>query len=177
MRHRLAARRALRAAVVMLSLATGACARAGRPAAVAAMSGEAAAIRAARLEQNALLARGDIDGAAAFWTDDVTARAGMGRAVTGRAAYAAVFRGDSVISRMRYVRTPVEIVVSAQWPLAYESGEWTGRRADAASDTPLVRGRYSAHWIKADGRWRIRSEVFVALECAGAACDWQVAPP
>jgi hypothetical protein len=33
---------------------------------------------------------------------------------------------------MLYERTPGEIVVSAHWPLAFESGVWTGRLAGVA---------------------------------------------
>jgi len=40
----------------------------------------------------------------------------------------------------------------------------------AADGRPLVRGRYAAQWIKRDGRWLIRAEVFVALGCANAGC-------
>lgn len=36
----------------------------------------------------------------------------------------------------------------------------------------LLRGRYSAQWVKRDGRWLIHSEVFIAPECSGPACSW-----
>ena len=39
------------------------------------------------------------------------------------------------------------------------------------SGQPLIRGRYAAQWIKRDGRWLIRAEVFVALGCANAGCS------
>jgi hypothetical protein len=40
----------------------------------------------------------------------------------------------------------------------------------------VIGGRYSAQWVKRDGRWLIRSEVFVALTCAGAGCEAAAVP-
>jgi ketosteroid isomerase-like protein len=137
-----------------------------------AQSDHRAAIRAARLAQNAAIARGDLPEVAALWTDDVTVRAGLGRAVSGKQAYLAAFVADS---GMRYERLPTEIVVSSHWPLAYESGQWEGRLT--SGPTPVLRGRYSAQWVKVGTRWLIRSEVFVALECAGPACRWPATVP
>ena len=34
----------------------------------------------------------------------------------------------------------------------------------------VIGGRFSAQWVKRDGKWLIRSEVFVALSCAGVGC-------
>ena len=148
-----------------------------RPAASRAKSkpDEVAAVRAARLAQNAAIATGDLARVASFWTADVSIRAGLGRALSGRDAYLAAFVADS---DMRYRRIPTEITVSTHWPLAYESGTWTGYLAHSrASGAPLLRGRYSAQWVKSGSRWLIRSEVFVALDCAGPACDWPAAVP
>jgi hypothetical protein len=77
---------------------------------------------------------------------------------------------------MLYERTPGEIVVSAHWPLAFESGVWTGRLAGVAG-APVLSGRYSAQWVKNDARWFIRSEVFVALDCTEQGCSWPAAVP
>ena len=102
----------------------------------------------------------------------MSVRAGLGSTITGREAYLRAFAGDSV---MDYERTPVEVVVSKRWPLAYESGTWVGRaHANAAT---RISGRYSAQWVKANGRWLIRSEVFVALDCVGAPCSWPAIIP
>ena len=65
--------------------------------------------------------------------------------------------------------------VSAQWPLAYEAGEWTGHLG-GASGPVIIGGRYSAQWVKRGTRWLIRGEVFVALSCAGVGCNYSAAP-
>jgi hypothetical protein len=73
---------------------------------------------------------------------------------------------------MIYRRDPAEIQVSSDYLIAWEQGTWTG--TVAAGGAPLIRGRYSAQWVKVGGQWLIRSELFVALECSGAACNWPV---
>ena len=130
-------------------------------------------IRRARVQQNEAIARNDLAAVARFWTKDVNIRAGLGRSIQGRDAYQAAFRADSL---MMYRREPTEIVVSKQWPLAYERGKWSGRlRADPAK--PLLGGEYSAQWVKSGEQWLIRSEIFVALECSPPACGWPFVVP
>lgn len=131
-------------------------------------------IRAARLEQNRLLAQRDISGAARYWARDITVRAGLGTSLQGQVAYTAAFAADSSIT---YDRIPSEITVSTQWPMAFEAGNWTGRRTGDRTGSPLIGGKYSAQWEKVGGQWLIRSEVFVALECTGIACRWPASTP
>jgi ketosteroid isomerase-like protein len=158
-------------APLALSLAA-ACARPAAPAA----SADAAAIRAARAAQNRAIVAGDVERVAAHWTEDVTLRRGLGHAVAGRAAYRQLFEtGPRTDSTVVYLREPADVEVSARWPLAFETGTWTSRRGGPRG-APLVTGRYSAQWVKRDGRWLIRSEVFVALTCAGTACEAPMLP-
>ena len=137
-------------------------------------SREAAAVRATRAAQNTAIAQHDLDRAASYWTDDVVIRSGLGRVIQGRAGYRTTLGTDSATV---YRREPDRVDVSDndRWPLAFESGTWTGR--DARNGNPLIRGRYAAQWIKRDGRWLIRSEVFVALGCSGAGCSRPLAVP
>ena len=134
---------------------------------------DVAAIRQIRTQQNAAIVRKDFAAIASAWTEDVSTRAGLGKDIQGRAAYLAAFRADSA---MTYTREPVEVVVSAQWPLAYERGRWTGQLR-GATGVPLLSGEYSAQWVKGPKGWLIRSELFVALHCAGSACQWPASPP
>lgn len=131
-------------------------------------------VRASRVEQNSALARRDVAAAAKYWARDITVRAGLGSSLEGRDAYTAAFAADPTIT---FERVPSEISVSAQWPLAFESGTWTGRRDGDGADAPSVSGKYSAQWQKVGDQWLIRSEVFVALQCNGPACQWSVAVP
>lgn len=126
-------------------------------------------IRAARQAQNAAIAARNADSVATFWAEDVAVTAGLGFVLRGRDAYKVAFGHDA---SMLYSRVPDHIVVSDRWPLAWEEGNWTGTATDQS--TPALSGRYSAQWVKQSGRWLIRSELFVALNCAGPACAWPI---
>jgi uncharacterized protein (TIGR02246 family) len=131
---------------------------------------DVAAIRAARIAQNAAMAAGDPERVATFWTDDVDIRRGLGAHVSGKAGYMAIQeRAPLADTMLVYQRITQDVTVSGHWPLAFETGTWT---AKAGGKGPaLITGRYSAQWVKRDGRWLIRGEVFVALECSGTGCD------
>jgi len=135
-----------------------------------ASSRDEAAIRAARSAQNAAIAAQDADSVAAFWTEDVSVTAGLGFVLRGREAYKTAFGHDAP---MIYKRSPEKIVVSSKWPLAWEEGTWRGSAANGQQRTNLG-GRYSAQWVKENGRWLIRSELFVALDCSGDACGFPI---
>jgi ketosteroid isomerase-like protein len=140
---------------------------------------DATRIRARRLAQNRAMAAHDAERTAAFWTEDVTLRRGLGHAVSGRAAYRRLSEAPASDSALVYQRQPTSIEVSKQWPLAFETGTWTGR-VGGVSGPVVIGGKYSAQWVKRDTSWLIRSEVFVALSCAGVGCKSQylaAAPP
>jgi len=133
------------------------------------------AIRSARADQNAAIAEGDLERAAGYWTEDVTARRGLGASVNGAAAYRQVLEaGTSASDAIIYQRQPETIEVSARWPLAFESGAWSGRRGNVGPE--LIAGSYSAQWVKRADRWLIRSEVFVALTCSDSGCAAESLP-
>ncbi len=124
------------------------------------------AIRLARLAQTRAIAAGDLDLVASYWTDDITIRRGLGHPVDGIAAAREMLDAGAGAGKLVYQREAVTVEVSTVWPLAYEEGRWAGYAGDV-SDAPVVTGRYAAQWVKRDGRWLIRSEVFVALDAAG----------
>jgi ketosteroid isomerase-like protein len=133
---------------------------------------DAADVRAARAQQNDAIAARDLDRVASFWIENVQITAGLGFTLHGRDAYRRAFASDSV---MVYRREPENVQVNSHWPLAWETGSWTGRRV-GQSGPALLAGRYSAQWVKQNGRWLIRSELFVALDCSGVACAWGPRP-
>lgn len=133
------------------------------------------AVRQARFEQNEAISIGDVEHAALFWTDDVTMRRGLGTSIIGKEAYCALIDTAPNENSIIFTREPTCIEVSTQWPLAYESGTWTGRIGNAEG-LELIKGSYSAQWVKREGRWLIRSEVFVALTCFGDGCAFSALP-
>ncbi len=170
-----------RAALLVLSSALVACSGPGGavPKANAAEGADAQAVRTARAAQNRAIAALDTAAVARFWTEDVEIRRGLGVLVTGKEAYKQLFNPDSgAVARgeeLIYQREPASVVVSAQWPLAYEEGTWVGHlgRADGPAQ---IGGRYAAQWVKRGDQWLIRGEVYVALTCSGAGCASKAAP-
>ena len=161
--------------VACLVLATAMEVYAASPTSATATSDESA-IRDARAAQNRAIVAGDVARIAEFWTDDVEIRRGLGQLVVGRAEYSKLFADDrNRDSALVYQREPTAVDVSPKWPLAYESGTWAGhlKRVDGPA---IIRGRYSAQWVKRGNRWLIRGEVYVALTCAGAGCAFSAAP-
>lgn len=134
-------------------------------------AGDEAEIRAARRAQNHAIAAGQLDSASTFWVRDIAIIAGLGVALQGRDVLRAAFAADSGVI---YERTTTKVELSANWPIAWEEGTWTGRIARSTTP-PLVTGRYSAQWRKVNGRWLIRAEQFVALTCTAQACRWPLA--
>ena len=135
----------------------------------------AALIRAARVAQNAAMAAGDVERAASWWTDDVAIRRGLGAPVNGIAAYKAILERAPVSdTALVYDRKTTGVTVSDHWPLAFETGTWVARRGGKGA--ALISGQYSAQWVKRDGKWLIRAEVFVALTCAATGCASAAVP-
>lgn len=167
-------RHALRTAALLLAATLGGCATLSPPAPAVVRPEAVAAIREARAAQNEAIVARDVDAIAAFWTDDVIIRRGLGAAAIGKAAYRALFAADSPQDAI-YVRRPATIEVSRQWPLAFESGEWSGHFGTPNAPA-VIGGRYSAQWVERGGRWLIRTEVFTALHCEGVGCTWAALP-
>ena len=163
---------------ICLALSLGACAIAttGRSSSGAAHPVEERAIRAARAEQNAAMEAGNADLAATWWTEDVTIRRALGQDVHGRAAYRQMLLpSGNRDSSLVYQRDAGFVEVSTRFPLAFESGRWAGHLG-GANGPVVIGGPYSAQWVKREGRWLIRSEVFVAMTCAGVGCRYAAVP-
>ncbi len=138
--------------------------------------GDVSAVRAARVAQNAAIAAGDLDRVASFWTEDVTVRRALGQRVIGRqAARQGLEPPAPPALHLIYQRLTTDVEVSPNWPLAFETGTWEGHLGTIAG-LVVIGGRYSSQWVKRDGRWLIRSEVFVALTCSGVGCESAAVP-
>ncbi len=142
-----------------------------------------AAIRLARSTQTKALAANDIDRVVSYWTTDITIRRALGQTLTGAAEARKVIEPPPVAAPAAtpaappiiYQREAVSVTASGHWPLAYEEGRWSGH-VGSVDAPPILGGRYSAQWVKREGKWLIRSEVFVALTCAEAACKYAAVP-
>lgn len=138
---------------------------------------EERAIRNARVAQNEAIRAQNLHEIARYWEPDVRATAGTGEFVTGREEYEEAFeRSFQIYDEVVYSRVPDSIELSdvdvyGVERLASESGTWTGSWTSGRGQTRLL-GVYDAMWRKRNGRWRIYSELFVALECTGPECQF-----
>jgi ketosteroid isomerase-like protein len=142
---------------------------------VVATASDEALIRARRAGQTLALARADLDEVARYWTPDVTIRRALGHAVDGAEQARRMLQPSGAGPALIYQRVAVHVEVSAPWPLAWEEGRWTAHVGSAQAE-PVMGGRYAAQWVRRDGSWLIRSEVFVALHGQGVGLQAQALP-
>ena len=119
-------------------------------------------IHAIRQASNEALKAYDTAAELSFLTDDVLITTGNGTLLAGKEALRSYIEAFGE-SKMYWVRTPDDIEVHQANGLAWEVGTWKGYDPDRGNE-PVVGGRYAAQWTRASGTWKIRSELFVALE-------------
>lgn len=131
-----------------------------------------AAIREARRVQTQALAANDLDTVVRYWDPAITIRRALGHPVEGAAAARKLLEpapNANPATAIVFQREATAVTVSPNWPLAFEEGRWSGHLG-SASGKAILSGRYAAQWVKRDGQWLIRSEIFVAIDCADAGC-------
>ncbi len=128
------------------------------------------AVRAARAQSNAAIARHDVPGIMAFVDEAFIINTGNGGQLRSAKEMAAAFtRQFAELHDVVYVRTPKTVEASASNPLAFESGTWVGTWTAPAGPV-RTGGKYSASWHLVDGAWKIHAELFVTLYCEGKGC-------
>jgi ketosteroid isomerase-like protein len=148
----------------------------------AAQSGNTAtdevAIKEARRLQTQAIAKNDLDTVVKYWDPAITIRRALGHPVDGAGAARKVLEPTSATNpatAIVYQREATSVSVSTNWPLAYEEGRWSGH-VGTVDSKPVLAGKYAAQWVKRNGTWLIRSEVFVALDCADEGCKAMALP-
>jgi ketosteroid isomerase-like protein len=132
-------------------------------------------IRDSRAASNQALAAHNAAAFAQVLKDDATVINASGKVIQGRAAMQKEIESRwSAQPDLVFVRTPTTIEISHSDPAASERGTWTGHATTSAGAAEW-RGNYLAVWRKTTtsaglSSWTIASEVFVALDCAGAGC-------
>ena len=142
------------------------------------IAADEAAIKEARRLQTQALAKNDLDTVVKYWDPAITIRRALGHPVDGAAAARKVLEpasGANPATAIVYQREATSVSVSPNWPLAYEEGRWSGH-VGTVDSKPVLAGKYAAQWVKRDGSWLIRSEVFVAIDCADAGCKATALP-
>lgn len=162
---------------LLLAALAGACVS-GASAQGTDLAADAAAIQEARRLQTQALAKNDLDTVVKYWDPAITIRRALGHPVDGAAAARKLLEPAPNVNpatAIVYQREATSVTVSPNWPLAYEEGRWSGH-VGSADAKPILSGKYAAQWVKRDGRWLIRSEVFVAIDCADAGCKAAALP-
>ena len=137
-----------------------------------------ATIKESRRLQTQALARNDLDTVVKYWDPAITNRRALGHPVDGAAAARKLLEpaaAPNPATTIVYQREATSVTVSPNWPLAYEEGRWSGH-VGSADAKPILAGKYAAQWVKRNGAWLIRSEIFVAIECADAGCKAAALP-
>jgi ketosteroid isomerase-like protein len=127
-------------------------------------------VRSLRKQSNAAIARHDVEAVVSFLDADYQITVGEGTLFHGRAGEAEGWRAEFAhAADLVYVRTPESVEVGSTGTRAAEIGVWEGSWT-TPNGPHRIRGRYAAYWSKVSGSWKIRSELFVTLNCAGAGC-------
>jgi uncharacterized protein (TIGR02246 family) len=115
--------------------------------------GEEAAVRKAADAYLEAFRKGDAEAVAAMWAPDADYVREGGETVKGREAIAALFRESFKALKDHEVRVPSRTVRLLRPDVAIEDGSF---EVVPPKGEP-VRGRFTAVWTKADGKWLINS--------------------
>ena len=128
-----------------------------------------AQVRAQRKASNEAIRHHDLKTFASSLDEDFVMVRGSGVFVPTRQAYIDTFAQDFANpNAVAYERTADKVEISSAAPLAAEYGHWLGTRPDG---TRSYGGTYLAMWRKTASGWKLRSELFVVLDCYdGPAC-------
>ena len=119
-------------------------------------------IRDIRNASNQAIAAGDAANFSASLDEDFVVVTGNGTFLS-REAYIAAFAKDFEDPQsIRFERIVDTIEISDLVPLAAEHGHWAGR---ISGGPVLFGGTYLAMWRTTKQGWKLRSELFIALEC------------
>jgi len=98
-----------------------------------------------------------------YFSEDLSITSGNGSVVRGKDSLenylSRVFEEDK---DLYFVRTAQRVNVSASGDRAWEEGKWVGLRPETAN-WQNIGGQYAAMWVKEQGVWKIKSELFVTL--------------
>ena len=118
-----------------------------------------AIIKSNRAASNNAIAKHDVGGIAKYWLDDFVQVIGRGTYETGKdnisASWQALFNSNPQVV---YVRIPGKIIISDNDTMAWETGKWRGLHTYSKG------GNYSAMWIKRNGAWMLKAELYVSLK-------------
>jgi uncharacterized protein (TIGR02246 family) len=111
------------------------------------------AIRKAVEAYSAAFNKGDVAGVLAYWTADADFVDENGKLHKGREALATLFKSAAVELKGHQLKLQTKSLRFLKPDVAVEDGEAEMKGPDGTSDS----NRYTAVWVKADGKWLIAS--------------------
>lgn len=123
------------------------------------------AITQARELSNQAIANKDTAALGKHWATDIVVISSRNSEFHGRRQYQMGFAREFEAGRI-FLRKPKRIELFQAWKMASEEGDWYGQWED--KDGPVqLSGIYFAKWHKIDGKWLIRTEIFMPTKCRG----------
>ena len=120
-------------------------------------------IRAARQASNQAIVRGDARGFSVTLAEDYRGIRGNGTEIVSAAAYReSMERTFADRQAVRFQRITDRVTLGQPGDIAAEHGTWTGRDP---SGQKAFGGTYLAMWRHTASGWKIRSELFIFLDC------------
>jgi len=124
-------------------------------------------IKSVREFSNQSIANRDTTGIVSTLTPDFHAITSRNAEVTGSHSMAKKFAEEFQLRPdVSYVRTPLQVRIFQPWNSASERGKWVGTWKDV-DGTIEVSGIYYAKWVRINGKWLIRAEIFTPRKCVG----------
>jgi len=124
-------------------------------------------IKSIREFSNQSIANRDTAGIAATLTPNFHAITSRNAEVSGNHSMAKKFAEEFQLRPdVSYIRTPLQVRIFQPWNSASERGKWVGTWKDADGQIE-VSGIYYAKWIRVNGKWLIRAEIFTPRKCVG----------
>ena len=116
-----------------------------------------------RSQSNLAIKNHQIENVLTYLTEDINIAASNGEIFSGKIAFKGAL--SNVFSRnpdLYFVRKPDEVLINTENNIAWEKGTWVALRPQTENWNNYG-GNYSAYWVKIDGTWKIKSELFVRL--------------
>lgn len=126
-------------------------------------------LRSARERFNQAIVSNDSRAMAGLFDPDVLLVTGTDSSqFMGRDTQIALWQSDiGDQDRLTYRRETTQLSLSPLYPIAMETGRWTGR----AQNGDELGGEYSAKWRCDANNWMLEAEIFMTTRCTGGLCD------
>ncbi len=116
-----------------------------------------------RAASNLAIKNHQIDVAVSYLTEDSNIAASNGAIFSGRNAFKEALTNIFELNPdLYFVRNADEVLINTANTVAWEKGVWLAERPQTVG-WKNYGGNYSAYWVKEDGVWKIKSELFVRL--------------